>query len=1234
MSLQTRAAALARRVGLGLIVDAKTVREMFKAPIYNYHRNKTGNVAHGSRDDAFLLGDSVTPELSVIVPAYNVEDYLSECLESILAQSYTSFEVIIVNDGSTDSTPEISDSFAAKHKRVRTVHKTNAGLGAARNTGISEARGRYITFVDSDDKIEPGAYETAMRTLVRTGSDVAIGAVSRFDSRNTWTPFWVKIAHDRERLAITGHDFPGIMWDVFAWNKIYKRDTWDASVGTFPEGLLYEDQECTAKLFTGGAKLDVLTAPFYRWRLRDDNSSITQQKTNLRDLQHRILVAETVASIISKSPTDYIDYWYTKTLGEDFYYYIKQIPRVGDEYLDQLSQFLQTIWNAASDTAIANVPPARRWLAYLASTGDRQALSIVLAELESSRQSVLVKLRNNRLRASLPLATGGELSIAENLRTVEYDHLTPVGQLDHVEYSPEGTAVLAGYAYVRQLDARLEISAELYEPSTETIVASFRTRRTNGLLADTATEPYIDRTRSRFEIEITPADIDSLAEDAHNSTPNTPLRLRLVLTAAGHTWVLPALQRDVHSSAGDPGPTDITAAGNRIAVLGDHRSYTDIVALTPRYVAKDVSIEQNVLRLTITDNSNYRTGDGNTPSEIVLRRGAHELSRTPLEHSGDSMYSQQVLPTRIHDSSLTSDSYSVELETPRGLKAAVAVQRKDVSRRRTNMHSVAMTGYGYFNISRTIQGATADSVFLSKSGQELSITGTYALDRKVVRATTPSFALVGSNRNLYPTHLDTNAMDNTFHVTFSLITSDESKLNAVVEDGRYIFQMLLATGKAHPPSVWATASHEIERTSPVHLTAADFNIDVVPVGRSRSVRVDLKRQLDRQTETGRWNENRLATASFSLDKSRIIEPIAVFESFAGQTISDSPLALSRSLQLRRPDIRQFWTVTNPRMQLPDGAQPLVLGSKEWFDRVSSAQVLVNNNNFPRYFKKSANQIYIQTWHGTPLKRIGNDVPPSALSLRYRELMAREANEGWNLLLAQSAWASLTLEAAFSYKGPVASLGYPRNDALADPDTYASLRSTTRQRLGISGSQRAVLYAPTWRDNLKEQSGNYSSVDLLDVNRTSESLGSNTVILYRGHSNTLSASRRALKPEVIDVSRVPDINSLIAASDTLVTDYSSIMFDYAVTRKPMLFLCPDMEQFATGTRGLYLDFGRIAPGPVFTKRTELVAHLKETALLGSEYHDRYTTFAQRFAPQDDGQASDRVWDHVNALFGVI
>ncbi|MCS4594594.1 bifunctional glycosyltransferase family 2 protein/CDP-glycerol:glycerophosphate glycerophosphotransferase [Brevibacterium sediminis] len=1224
MTAKSNVAKVLRRLGLDTVVDSKRFRKAVGAPIYKRHETTdTSNAVNYT-----LAG----PQVTVVVPAYNVENYLSECLESILGQSYSNLDVLVVDDGSTDGTASVADDYARRHKRVRVIHKQNAGLGAARNTGLENSTNEFITFVDSDDTIPPGTYERAMSSLNETGSDVCISSVARFDSKNRWLPFWVHLAHEEERLGVSGKDFPPIMWDVFAWNKVYRRDTWDRLVGSFPEGTLYEDQECTAKLYIGGAKLDILKEVGYNWRLREDSSSITQQKTSISDLNQRLNVAFEVRRIVGDSDPEYLRYWYAKTLGEDLYYYIREVPRADPEFFDVLSEGALTLWNEAPASAFESIDPVRRLLTYYVAHQSRTDLHQLLVRLEQTKNSYRGVLEGGRLKFSVERADGHPFEIPADLQTVAPDSVKPQVELTSFNTDANGNAVFTGFGYLPNFDLDYGYSADLFNSESQSVSSTLEVNRLMGPVPARFSTDYNNYQDRRFELKIPKYVIDELA-DQTESSQSTELQLRIHLHLSEFTWTASTVRRDLLSSAGYPLASNMTDRGARVAVQGDPRENTSIVVLKPKIVASQVQISHGSLHVRLRPEcasdllANEATSVDGTGLAIVLSAGSKEVIRSSGHLVENYLEFELALPRLPLSRSKIVDQFQVHIVSASGMRWALAIDRCQATRRRDGGFSIGLTGFGYAEVNRAQQAATADQVDVATDGTSVRVTGTFTIDPNLARSITPTFALVGARNVIHPSTITADHSTGTFDVQFSL--TDSSTETSLVGD-RYVLQLLLATGKAHPPSAWISASYGLEDSTPYQTLTPTGLLTVNTIGTSRSVRIDVDPPLDPGSEIGSWNQAQ--NSQVFVAPSRQLNPSSVlFESFSGNSIADSPLALDREIGNRFPEVRRLWTVRNRRTVVPDGAVPVIFGSREWFEAASSASVLINNNNFPYFFNKLPEQFYIQTWHGTPLKKIGRHVPAKSLSLSYRQLMAREADSYWDLLLAQSAWAGETLKDAFEYDGSVLAAGYPRNDILAQRDELETLRDETRRHLGINPGQRAVLYAPTWRDNLKEPSGHYSSVDFLDVSSAAKKLGRSSSILYRGHSNALNAAPKKYADAILDVSRHPNINALIAASDVLITDYSSIMFDYVVTGKPIIFLCPDLSTYRDSVRGFYFDFSSVAPGPMVHTGADVIDILKSDQIFSVESTERYSNFVKKFAGLDDGHAAQRVIDEVSALF---
>jgi CDP-glycerol glycerophosphotransferase len=287
------------------------------------------------------------PRISVVVPVYNVEAYLQACLESIAAQTVSDLEVIVVDDGSTDSSATIAGRFAEQDPRFRVVRQPNGGLGRARNAGAALATGELLAFVDSDDLLPPKAYELLSRSLERTGSDFATGMVHRFDSTGSRpAPFLEKaFIRPRRRTHVTRSRW--LLADRIAHNKLWRRSFWDEHELRFPEGVTHEDIPLVVPAHFLARSVDVLTQPVYLYRVRDDGvRSITQRRTELSVLNDRVTAVESVNEFLGRHGPPAAQRWYQESVvADDLRYHLDVLDQGDDAYrrafLDRANEFLE-----------------------------------------------------------------------------------------------------------------------------------------------------------------------------------------------------------------------------------------------------------------------------------------------------------------------------------------------------------------------------------------------------------------------------------------------------------------------------------------------------------------------------------------------------------------------------------------------------------------------------------------------------------------------------------------------------------------------------------------------------------------------------------------------------------------------------------------------------------------------------------------------------------------------------
>lgn len=204
---------------------------------------------------------------SIIVPVYNVEAYLEKCIDSVLAQTESDFELILVDDGSTDSGPGICDVYAGKDKRVRVIHQKNIGLGGARNTGIEAAAGDWLLFIDSDDYIEPQTLETALGAAGKHEADMVVFAYQTVDESGKVTrQFQEEIAKNQPLNVNTHKDM--LICAPCAWNKLYKRALFTETGIRYPTRVWYEDIRTTLKLLLYAEKVVYIEDVLYNYLIR------------------------------------------------------------------------------------------------------------------------------------------------------------------------------------------------------------------------------------------------------------------------------------------------------------------------------------------------------------------------------------------------------------------------------------------------------------------------------------------------------------------------------------------------------------------------------------------------------------------------------------------------------------------------------------------------------------------------------------------------------------------------------------------------------------------------------------------------------------------------------------------------------------------------------------------------------------------------------------------------------
>lgn len=367
----------------------------------------------------------------------------------------------------------------------------------------------------------------------------------------------------------------------------------------------------------------------------------------------------------------------------------------------------------------------------------------------------------------------------------------------------------------------------------------------------------------------------------------------------------------------------------------------------------------------------------------------------------------------------------------------------------------------------------------------------------------------------------------------------------------------------------------------------------------------------------------LSTAVYPAYRRLPVDPsLVLIESNLGRTTWDSPRYIAEEYRSRHPEVTILMAVDGDGGQLPDYIRPVRRWGREYMKALATAGILIENQSFPAFFRKRPEQTYLQTWHGIPLKTMGLDEPATRLKPKATPADIRHVSEQWDGLISPGPYFEETFVPAYDYRGPLVQWGSPRNDVLV---TQAGDREAARHRLGIDTDRTIVLFAPTFRSESLGQSGRVARLDF-DFAAWAESLGDSCLLLVRAHYLNRVTLPRALAGRVVDASSVENVNDLYLASDVLITDYSSVMFDYATLDRPIVLYTPDLESYVNSERGTYFDLRKNRPGPLVEDMPTLIETVASMAAAPEDFvGPEYQVFKDRYCGREDGAAAVRAVD---------
>jgi CDP-glycerol glycerophosphotransferase len=1121
------------------------------------------------------------PRVSVVVPIYNVEAYLEPCLDSAAAQTMGDLDIVMVDDGSTDGSAAIARDYARRDKRFRLLTQPNAGLSAARNTGIDAAEGEFMAFLDSDDLLPENAYELLLGALDETGSDFASGNVQRLTRWSTTQSRFLAKAFGQTRLKTHITKFRPLLADRTAWNKLWRRSFWDDHDLRFPEGRVHEDIPVVLPAHFMARSVDLVSDPVYLYRARDDGDlSITQRRLEPKVLLDRLQAIGEVRAYLAGNESRKARRWYDQSIvADDLRLHLNILDNADDDYRELFLDRVNALLDDADGRTYDHLLAIDRLKYHLVR---RRLMAELLEVLRFAREDLAATppvRHHGRWYGDYPFRSDRRLDIPQSIYRLDQElALEPTLEQLRVE---DGRLRVSGHAYVSGIGADSPDAQRLS-------LSALRGQRLRRLRLRTTALRIPTRTTERPDVTANdPKSVRDLTWSGFEATLD-PKRLR----TAGR-WV--------------DGVWDVYAT-TRHATLKRRRARFDLEPLRPlgavelpsgdgALVRAGVSfygrLQLEVRRRWLAVTAHRLAGDAiELTCDGPLAAGAVEVVR-----QGDSRtraYPREGATVRIPLADLEpkGDPTTWDLRAVAGRRRVPLALGEHVPAGEWGAVTLHRTWQGDAALVHRVPRAVLSGARWTADG-ELELTGELP-DELVLASEERGEQHAVSGRVVTPARVETLA--GTLPLgegTWRLFRA--SDMTPVIVDREAAAGLPLETVVARKP----------------------FAFGVSRDGRALlSVRRDLA-----DDERGGYHQRRLR-GEYAARRRAPLRDAVVYLSYGGRQASDGPLALQRELVRRDAPFEHLWTVLDAQCEPPPGATALREGGRQYHEALATARYVVTNDLLPDWFERREDQVCVQTWHGTPVKRLGPDVEGTRRLRRLRrDLDHQVAN--WQYVVSPNRFSTPILREAYGIEGELLEIGYPRVDMLLGPGREERA-AAVRARLGLPEGARAVLYAPTFRDHLVDR-GKRLRLDLkLDFEELRRAVGEDTVVLFRKHHAIADAVPVTADGFVRDVSRFPDANELLLAADVLVTDYSSVMVDFANTGRPILLYAYDLEDYA---RGFYVDYEATVPGPVLRTTGEVADALRDLDAVAAAHAGRYDAFRRRLCALDDGNASARVVDRL-------
>lgn len=1135
-------------------------------------------------------------DISVIIPVYNVEEYIEDCLKSV-ADSIGdfSYEVLMIDDGSTDESARICLEFAESHPSFHYYHKENGGLGNTRNYGVSKATGKYITFLDSDDMVTPDMYWNMYQIAEQNHSEITSINVARFNSKSYWAESLFELLFNHlsdEPCTHISKDL-NLVYDTISCNKLILREFWMEHEFQFPENMVFEDIPVTFPMHYYAKNVSVIRKVGYLWRVRDGQTqSITQTNAKIKNLNDRLKALDMICQFIHSHFTEKDEkIWNAfqlKVFKLDLLIYINQCGKLNaslaKQYMNKIVDFVQ---NHHMNTDL---------IKQLNVISQQKYNDLFAGDLEHLKKTIQYQ-RNGYNTADIIHEKDMYLIDTNSIITIDEKGF----QNDLIDYPPKvfidkinksyNTIDIEAHLFFKRLEVLSQdsqqvrcylcnmITGKRVELKTETIINPELTKN-QGLIynIDLANYKTYNYDYASFRISL-PLDSSVISEgfDGMNYISVT-YHNELV---NGRTYLRGISQGDIQRFD----KMNCIDEGILFQISFDTLGTFFLERKTLNgYILNCEAYDNNlVLHGSETKSSIYLLDSKNTKMECEWHEGKWVIRKEQIK------FNEHYRLVNCLDKPII------------GCTQTVLLEGKD------NILVYCCDDKGLIQITKESVLGQIDSIRLSEEELELDIR---------------ILPLNNRNHNLcsYELFIDEDLTktknilgkanlinDNTLHI---VIPFNEDSTRNFYEGNRLLQLQSLDEngGKAIP--IYLQQSLE---------TFVDY-CDTLQIGlMSDSIGRAQLSFIQRWSLDERGGNNRAyvrRTLYSEYQNSPLEEKTILFESMWGGKYSCNPRYLYEYIDQNHPEYKCVWAFTDQRYPIKGNGLRVRRGSKEYYYYLATAKYLVNNVNYPTNYVKRKGQIYIETMHGTPFKSLGLDSKKDFPTKNSQWAYIRK-NLLWDYLIAQG---SFTKDNAFKWHRffkTILETGYPRTDDLYRSENNIAIK----EELGLPLDKKIILYAPTWRKN--------NVFDLkLDIEKMRQRLSGEYILLVKIHH--LSAKQYDLVPDnqfVYDLTTFNPIEDLYKIADIMITDYSSVMFDYLPLNRPMIFYVYDYEDYTQRERGAYFDLAKDAPGAICYTNEEVIKSIETIDKVVQETQSRVNSFKNKYITYENDRSAQKVFELV-------